>query len=77
MVGDYISTSISGNRATSVFAVGLPATASAYDEAMYAPASRLPIASASEATRASSTQAVVGPITGAGTGETHHDLKSE
>jgi hypothetical protein len=76
MVGDYISTSISGNRATTVFAVGLPGSASAFDEAMYAPASRLPIASVAEATRASSTRGVA-PITGVGTGETHHDLKSD
>jgi hypothetical protein len=76
MVGDYISTSISGNRATTVFAVGLPGSASAFDEAMYAPVSRLPIASAAEATRASSTRGVA-PITRVGTGETHHDLKSD
>src|ERR671929_657899 len=34
MVGDYISTSISGGRATTVFAVGKPATSAALDEGM-------------------------------------------
>jgi hypothetical protein len=77
MVGDYISTSISGGRATTVFAVGIPATAAAFDEAMYAPANRLSIATAGQATRVASTTGAAGPITGVGTGETHHALKQD
>jgi hypothetical protein len=55
MVGDYISTSFSGGKATSVFAVGLPHTGSTYDEAMYAPTTPLAIgaSSASNATQSS------------------------
>jgi hypothetical protein len=75
MVGDYISTSISGGRATTVFAVGKPATTAAFDEAMYSPG-RLAIANASQATRASSTTGA-GPITGNGIGETIHTLKND
>jgi hypothetical protein len=76
MVGDYISTSIAGGAATTVVAVGLPHTGSRFDEAMYAPTSPLPIASAAQATRPSST-AGAGPVTGQGTGETHHALKQD
>jgi hypothetical protein len=75
MVGDYISTSISGGSATTVIAVGLPHTGTVFDEAMYAPTSKLPIASAVDATRPSST-AGAGPVTGQGTGETHHALRN-
>jgi hypothetical protein len=75
MVGDYISTSFSGGLATTVIAVGKPATTAAFDEAMYSPG-RLAIATAAEATRASSTTGAI-PITGVGTGETHHALKRE
>jgi hypothetical protein len=42
---------------------------------MYAPTSKLPIASAADATRPSST-AGAGPVTGQGTGETHHALRN-
>jgi hypothetical protein len=76
MVGDYISTSISGGAATTVIAVGLPHSGSTFDEAMYAPTAKLPIASAAQATRPSST-AGAGPITGQGTGETHHALRND
>jgi hypothetical protein len=76
MVGDYISTSISGGSATTVIAVGLPHTGTVFDEAMYAPTSKLPIASAADATRPSST-AGAGPVTGQGTGETHHALRND
>jgi hypothetical protein len=76
MVGDYISTSISGGRATTVVAFGGPHTGSTFDEAMYAPTSPLPIASPAQATRPSST-AGAGPVTGQGTGETHHALKQD
>jgi hypothetical protein len=76
MVGDYISTSISGGSATTVIAVGLAHTGTVFDEAMYAPTSKLPIASAADATRPSST-AGAGPVTGQGTGETHHALRND
>jgi len=75
MVGDYISTSFSGNRATTVFAVGKPPTTAAFDEAMYSPG-RLAIASAAQATRVATTRGA-GPVTGVGTGETHHALKND
>jgi hypothetical protein len=77
MVGDYISTSFSGGLATTVFAVGKPASTAAFDEAMYAPTSRLPVATSAQATNASQTNGVAGPITGVGIGETHHALKRE
>ena len=76
MTGDYISTSISGGTATTVIAVGAPHTGSAFDEAMFAPTSKLPIASAANATRPASS-AGAGPVTGQGTGETHHALKQD
>jgi hypothetical protein len=76
MVGDYISTSFSGGLATTVIAVGKPPTTAAFDEAMYAPTSRLPVATAAQATNASSTTGA-GPITGNGIGETHHALKND
>jgi hypothetical protein len=76
MTGDYISSSISGGTATTVIAVGAPHTGSAFDEAMFAPASKLPIASAATATRTASS-AGGGPVTGEGTGETHHALKQD
>jgi hypothetical protein len=72
MVGDYISTSISGGKATTVIAVGKPATTAAFDEAMYAPG-RLSIATADEATRLSTT----GPATGPGIGDTIQALKRD
>ena len=76
MVGDYISTSFSGGRATTVFAVGRQQpTSSTFDEAMYAPTTPLPVATAAQATRVASSEGVVGPITGVGTGELHHTLK--
>jgi hypothetical protein len=41
MVGDYVSTSLLGGGALTVFAVGKAPTGSTFDEAMYAPASSL------------------------------------
>jgi hypothetical protein len=74
MVGDYISTSFSGGRASTVFPVGLPMPApGVYDEAMYAPP---PLPVATTATRPSSTTGA-GPVTGEGTGETHHALRDD
>lgn len=64
MVGDYISTSFNrSGRASTVFAVGLPQpTPSTFDEAMYAPATPLSIASGSAATRVANT----GPVLSTG-----------
>jgi hypothetical protein len=76
MTGDYISTSISGGTATTVIAVGAPHTGNVFDEAMFAPTSKLAIASPATATRTASS-AGAGPVTGQGTGETHHALKQD
>jgi hypothetical protein len=76
MVGDYISTSFSGGLATTIIAVGKTPTTAAFDEAMYAPSSPLSVATAAQATHASSTTGVQ-PITGNGIGETHHALKND
>jgi hypothetical protein len=70
MVGDYISTSFNlSGTATTVFAVGLPPSPpAAFNEAMYAPKTPLPVASVSAATRTAPT----GPVRsrgGTGTGE--------
>jgi len=75
MTGDYISTSFSGGRAVTMFPVGRgnPATG-AFDEAMYAPTT--PLAVTTSATHAASA-AGAGPITGVGTGETHHALRDD
>jgi hypothetical protein len=73
MTGDYISTSFSGGSAVTMFPVAQPA-ATGFDEAMYAPAAPLPVAAT--ATNPSTTTGVF-PITGEGTGETHHDLKGD
>jgi hypothetical protein len=77
MVGDYISTSFSGSTATTVFAVGRPATTASFDEAMYAPAAPLAVATPAQATHAASSAGVLSPVTGVGTGETHHALRDE
>jgi hypothetical protein len=60
MVGDYISTSFNSNGlAATMFAVGLPPTGSqAFDEAMYAPTSPLPVATATPATPVASSSGV-------------------
>ena len=73
MVGDYMSTSFSGSKATTVFAVGHEATTAAFDEAMYSPG-RLSVASAAQATHVSSSAGTFGAV---GTGETHHALKND
>jgi hypothetical protein len=70
MVGDYISTSISGGTATTTVAVGLPHSGTVFDEGMYAPVDKLPIATATQATRASSTAGAA-----SATGQTQHALK--
>jgi hypothetical protein len=60
MVGDYISTSFNSNGlATTVFAVGIPPTGGqAFDEAMYAPTSPLPVAAPPSPMRAASSSGV-------------------
>jgi hypothetical protein len=77
MVGDYISTSFSGGRAVTVFPVGRsqPA-ASAFDEATYAPATPLTVATPAQAIRPATTTGA-GPVTGMGTGETHQALRDD
>jgi hypothetical protein len=77
MVGDYISTSFSGATATTVFAVGRPSTTAALDEAMYAPVAPLPVATPEQATHVATSSGVLAPVTGMGTGETHHALRDD
>ncbi len=75
MTGDYISTSFSSGRAVTMFPVGRgnPSTG-AFDEAMYAPTT--PLTVATTATHVASS-AGAGPVTGVGTGETHHALRDD
>jgi hypothetical protein len=78
MVGDYISTSFSGGRATTMFPVGLQQPSSTtFDEAMYAPASPLEVASLAQATQPSTTKGVLVPVTGVGSGATRQALREE
>ena len=77
MVGDYISTSFSGPTATTVFAIGKPTGAAAYDEAMYAPAAPLAVATAAQATHRATSAGALSGLTGVGTGETHHALRDD
>ena len=74
MVGDYISTSFSGGLATTVFAVGKAATTAAFDEAMYAPTSRLSVATPAQATNPATT---TGVVPGAGIGETIQAIRRD
>jgi hypothetical protein len=77
MVGDYISTSFSGGAAVTVFPVGrTQPTPSTFDEATYAPATPLPVATAAQATRRATTSGASG-VTGVGTGETHQALRND
>ena len=75
MVGDYISTSfLADGTYVPVVAIGKPpAGGAAFDEAMYAPSSPLTVATTS-LTPAATTGAA--PVTGQGTGETHHALRN-
>jgi hypothetical protein len=78
MVGDYISTSFSGGAAVTMFAVGhAQPTATTFDEAMYAPAAPLPVASPAAATSPALTTGVVAPVTGQGTGTVQHLLRQD
>jgi len=67
MVGDYISTSFAGGKATTVFPVGVPPgvgpSEPPLNEAMYAPTSQLTVTTLAAATRASSS---AGAVTGQG-----------
>jgi len=76
MVGDYISSSFSGGKVATLFAVGLqqPDTAT-FDEAMYAPSTPLTVAAAAQATNASSTAGVKVGVGGAGTGVTQQTIR--
>jgi hypothetical protein len=78
MVGDYISTSFSGGRATTLLAVGLQQpTSTTFNEAMYAPASPLAVATPAQATHPSTTKGVLVPVTGVGSGATRQALREE
>ena len=78
MVGDYISTSFSSGAAVTIFAVGhAQPTATTFDEAMYAPATPLSVASAAIATHPALTTGVVAPLTGQGTGTVQHLLRED
>jgi len=79
MVGDYISTSfVAGGKATTTIAVGRPHVLDQpFDEAMYAPTAPLAVASPAQAVNAASSGAVVAPVTGIGTGETHHAVRED
>jgi len=76
MVGDYISSSFSGGKVATLFAVGLqqPSTTT-FDEAMYAPSTPLTVAAPAQATNASSTAGAVVPAGGAGTGVTQQSIR--
>jgi hypothetical protein len=76
MVGDYISTSFVGGTASTVFAIGKPASGAAFDEAMYSPSSPLAVATRAQATHPATDGGVVA-VTGQGTGETHHALRDD
>ena len=76
MVGDYISSSFSGGKVATLFAVGLqqPSTTT-FDEAMYAPSTPLTVAAAAQATNDSSTAGVKVGVGGAGTGVTQQTIR--
>ena len=77
MVGDYISSSFSGGKVATLFAVGLQQpSATTFDEAMYAPSAPLTVAAQAQATNASSTAGVLVPVGGAGTGVTHKVIRN-
>jgi hypothetical protein len=77
MVGDYISTSFTGSgTATTVFAVGAEPATLPFDEAMYAPATPLEVASLASSPNVAST-AGAGPITGKGSGTAIQVLRQD
>ena len=63
-----------GGLATTVFAVGKAATTAAFDEAMYAPTSRLSVATPAQATNPATT---TGVVPGPGIGETIQAIKRD
>jgi hypothetical protein len=76
MVGDYISTSFlpSGQYTTSVaIGQGTPTSTQTFDEAMYAPATPITVASGGAAAVTSGAH----HFTGQGIGETHHALRDD
>jgi hypothetical protein len=78
MVGDYISTSFAGGKATTVFAVGhQQQTLGSFDEAIYAPATPLSVAATAEATHSATTTGVLVPVTGIGSGDTRQALRND
>jgi hypothetical protein len=75
MVGDYISTSFNhAGTAATVFAIGNPHTGNVFDEGMWAPTTPLPVASAAEATRHSST---AGAASGQGVGAAQEAVRRD
>src|SRR4051812_19956036 len=75
MVGDYMSTSFNATgTAATVFAVGLARTGARFDEGMWAPSTPLPVASAAQATRPSSS---AGAATGQGVGEAQQAIRGD
>ena len=76
MVGDYISTSFSGGRRRRCSRWACAAAPSAFDEAMYAPATPLAVASLAQSPNVASSQGA-GPITGNGIGTAIQALKQD
>ena len=77
MVGDYMSTSFNASgAATALFAVGNPHTGTTFDEAMYAPAAPLAVASLAASPNASTT-AGAAQVTGNGTGDAIQATKND
>jgi BNR repeat-like domain len=76
MVGDYISTSFlpDGTYTTNVAIGQAPTNGQAFDEAMYAPAAPLSVATSG---LTPSETGGNGHFTGQGTGETHHALRND
>jgi hypothetical protein len=73
MVGDYISTSFtSEGTAATVFAIGMPHTGSAFNEAMWAPSAPLPVTTA--ATREATT---AGAASGQGVGAAQQAIRHD
>jgi hypothetical protein len=73
MVGDYMSTSFSGGKATALFAIGLPHTGSTFSEGMYAPSAPLAVATAAQATNAASAAGVQASTAGGASERALHD----
>jgi BNR repeat-like domain len=73
MVADYISTSFSGGKATTVFAIGFPHTGSTFNEGMYAPSAPLSVATAAQATNVASSAGVQASTAGGAAEKALHD----